>query len=92
MYERVLYHDMHGCNHEKGFDVFLQGAGKVPLLNAASETDGSAVASRNTPKSQNTLTLPAAVVVLAVGRKHQKTNCYISVFLTCRSSDILNLS
>lgn len=53
MYERVLYHDMHGCNHEKGFDVFLQGAGKVPLLNAASETDGSAVASRNTPKSQN---------------------------------------
>lgn len=36
MYERALYHDMHVCNCEKGFDVFLQGAGKAPLLNAAS--------------------------------------------------------
>lgn len=46
MYERALYHDMHVYNREKGFDVFLRGAGKVPLLNAVSQTNGSAVAAQ----------------------------------------------
>lgn len=31
MCERARYPDRHVCNREKGFDVFLQAAGKVPL-------------------------------------------------------------